>query len=147
MKKSIALAVGTLFAFTLLSGCQKRPSTAASATCDLGGDLCPSDLCPNSEFGLCNGLFRTVRYAVPSSNSGGPLTDGALSSDPRTRLSAISPMFHRLELSVVWPGNGQQKGGILESLHLMFNRSAQRQHIARAQIMRVSLRCEAYQSV
>lgn len=37
MKKSIALAVGTLFAFTLLSACQKRPSTAASATCDFGG--------------------------------------------------------------------------------------------------------------
>src|SRR5260370_30769205 len=37
MKKSIAFAVGTLFAITLLSACQKRPSSAASATCDLGG--------------------------------------------------------------------------------------------------------------
>jgi hypothetical protein len=36
MKKSIAFAVGALFAITLLSACQKRPSTAASATCDLG---------------------------------------------------------------------------------------------------------------
>ena len=37
MQKRIALAVGTLFALTLLSACQKRPSTAASATFDLGG--------------------------------------------------------------------------------------------------------------
>ena len=35
MRKPIAFAVCTLFAFTLLSACQKRPSTAASAACDL----------------------------------------------------------------------------------------------------------------
>jgi Protein of unknown function (DUF2911) len=37
MRKSIAFAVGMLFTLTLLAACQKRPSTAASATCDLGG--------------------------------------------------------------------------------------------------------------
>ena len=37
MRKPIAFAVCILFALTLLSACQKRPSTAASATCDLGG--------------------------------------------------------------------------------------------------------------
>src|SRR5579859_4841960 len=37
MRKSIAFAVGTLFALTLIAACQKRSSMAASATCDLGG--------------------------------------------------------------------------------------------------------------
>lgn len=37
MQKQIAFAVGILFALTLLTACQKRPSVAASATCDLGG--------------------------------------------------------------------------------------------------------------
>jgi len=37
MRKSIAFTVGTLFALTLIVACQKRSSTAASASCDLGG--------------------------------------------------------------------------------------------------------------
>jgi hypothetical protein len=37
MRKSIAFAVGKLFALTHIAACQKRSSTAASATCDLGG--------------------------------------------------------------------------------------------------------------
>ena len=53
-------------------------------------------------------------------------------------------MFHRLKLFVIWPGNGQQEGRFLESLHLMFNRRAQRQYIAQRQIMCISLRREAY---
>ncbi len=31
----------------------------------------------------------------------------------RMLLSAVSTMFHRLKLFAIWPGNGQQKGGIL----------------------------------
>lgn len=53
-------------------------------------------------------------------------------------------MFHRLELFVIRPRNGQQECGLLESLDLMFDRRAQRQHIARPQIPRVSFNSEAY---
>ena len=37
MQKRIAFVIGTIFALTLLAACQKRPSPAASAACDLGG--------------------------------------------------------------------------------------------------------------
>ena len=37
MQKRIAFAVGMLLTVTLLAACQKRKSTDASATCDLGG--------------------------------------------------------------------------------------------------------------
>jgi hypothetical protein len=37
MQKRIAFAVGMLLTVTLLAACQKRKSTYASATCDLGG--------------------------------------------------------------------------------------------------------------
>src|SRR5947209_13973193 len=37
MQKQIAFAVGVLFTLILLTACRTRPSTAASATCDLGG--------------------------------------------------------------------------------------------------------------
>jgi hypothetical protein len=44
-------------------------------------------------------------------------------------------MCQALELFVVRPGDGQQKDGLLKSMHLMFNRGSQRQDIARAQIV------------
>jgi len=37
MQKRIAFAIGLIFTLTLVTACQKRPSPAASATCDLGG--------------------------------------------------------------------------------------------------------------
>jgi hypothetical protein len=37
MQKQIAFVIGMIFTVSLLTACQKRPSPAASATCDLGG--------------------------------------------------------------------------------------------------------------
>jgi Protein of unknown function (DUF2911) len=37
MQKRIAFAIGMIFTLTLFTACQKRPSSPASATCDLGG--------------------------------------------------------------------------------------------------------------
>lgn len=37
MQKQFAFAVSALLALSVLAACQKRPSSAASATCDLGG--------------------------------------------------------------------------------------------------------------
>ncbi len=37
MQKRIAFVIGMIFTLTLFTACQRRPSPAASATCDLGG--------------------------------------------------------------------------------------------------------------
>ena len=37
MQKRIALVIGMIFTLILFAACQRRPSPAASATCDLGG--------------------------------------------------------------------------------------------------------------
>ncbi len=37
MQKRIAFVIGMIFTVSLSTACQKRPSPAASATCDLGG--------------------------------------------------------------------------------------------------------------
>ncbi len=37
MQKRIAFVIGMIFTVSFLTACQKRPSPAASATCDLGG--------------------------------------------------------------------------------------------------------------
>jgi hypothetical protein len=37
MQKRVAFVIGLIFTLTLLAACQRRPSPAASATCDLGG--------------------------------------------------------------------------------------------------------------
>ena len=59
-------------------------------------------------------------------------------------LSAISPMLHRLESFAIWPGNSQQKCRLLQSLHLMLNRRAERQYVARAQVSCDSFCGKAY---
>jgi hypothetical protein len=38
MQKRIAIVMGMFFTLILLAACQRRPSPAASAICDLGGD-------------------------------------------------------------------------------------------------------------